>query len=76
MNIEIVISNWNVITKEDKSKTVAGEYQVNKNGKEVAKQSFNDGYNNTPIAIPAEIMVKLEAIDKEIKKAIVDNFEK
>lgn len=72
--MEIKVKSWKVIEDEKKNKTVAGVYAVMNGPVEVAKQDFNEGYSNTPIAIPAELLVKIQKIDAEVCKAVEDNF--
>jgi len=74
--MEIVVKKWYVEEDEKtKVKTVAGVYEV-RSGKEViASQTFNgSSYGSADIPLPPEIMVKVNAIDEEIRQAIVDNF--
>lgn len=75
MELRIETKSWKLTTK-DKQKNIAGTYQV-KCGKEtIAEKSFNDGYNAINITIPASIIAKAEEIDKEIRQAIIESFEK
>ena len=76
MDVEIVVKDWGVKEKEDKSKTIAGSYAVRMLGKDVATQAFNSGYGSTDIPIPAKLMAKLEDIDAEIKQVIIENYTK
>lgn len=74
MELEILIKEWRIKTKEDKSRTVAGTYAVMCNANEVATSTFNDGYNSTDIQISAELLVEAESLDEKIKNAITKNF--
>ena len=72
--MEITVSSWKIVTKEDKSKTIGGTYQVKAGNMVVSETQFNDGYNATNINIPAELMVEAEKLDEKIRTAIVKNF--
>ena len=74
MELHIVVDNWKIRTRENKSKTIAGEYNVMCGPNKVASSSFNDGYNSTDISIPSELLVKAEALSEEIKELIIKNF--
>ena len=74
METKIVIKNWSVRMKEDKSKTISGEYSVLCGAIEMATSKFNEEYGSVDIKIPAEILSEVEAIDEKIRTAIVNNF--
>jgi len=74
MELTISIKEWKIKTKEDKSKTIAGEYAVMCGPNEVANSSFNDGYNSTDIQIPADLLTEAETLDKKIQAAVLKNF--
>lgn len=74
MELTIIVKEWKVKVKEDKSKTIAGEYAVMCGPNEVATSCFNDGYNNTDIQMPANLLVEMEALDAKIRQVIAENF--
>ena len=74
MELKIVVKNWKICTKEDKTKTIGGTYMVMCGPNTVATSDFNDGYNSTDISIPASLLSKIEALDEEIKDVIIKNF--
>jgi len=76
MEMGIVVKSWKYVNEEGKQPTLAGEYAVRMNGKEVSSTGFNDGYATTEIVIPAAIMAEIETITEKVNQAIVDNFTK
>ena len=76
METNIVTKDWKVITKSDKTKTIAGNYDVKVGGAVLATTAFNEGYGCTDISIPAELMVEAELLDAKIRQAIINNFTK
>jgi len=75
MELRIETKSWKLTTK-DKQKIIAGTFTVNCGNQVVAEKDFNEGYGNTDITIPASIIAKAEEIDKEIRQAIIESFEK
>lgn len=73
-DFKLKVSSWEVREK-DGEKTVAGVYVVTLGGKEIAKQAFNGDYGSCKIVIPPEILVKINAMDAEIKQAIINNYQ-
>jgi hypothetical protein len=74
MEVEIVVTKWKIVEKDDKTKTIGGTYVVMWGKTKVSETSFNDGYNSTDITIPVQLMVEVEALDRKIKEQIVTNF--
>jgi hypothetical protein len=74
MEMDIVIKEWKMITKDTKQKTIGGTYQVKMGNTVVSESTFNDGYQTTDISIPADILAKVEAFDAELREAIIKNF--
>ena len=59
---------------DNKQKTIGGKYQIKMGSNVVSESEFNDGYNSTEIAIPAEILVEAEKLDAKIRESIIKNF--
>ena len=76
METELVIKDWRIREKDDKTRTITGTYDVRLGGKKIASQEFNAQYGGVDIAIPAAIMAKVEEIDAEVKAAILDSYTK
>lgn len=77
MELRIELKSWKMIENEDtKTKVIAGTYVVKCGKEDVASKEFNDGYGCTQVPLPAKIMAKAEELDKEIKQAIENFFEK
>ena len=74
MDLTILVKEWGIKTKEDKSKTIAGKYAVICGPNEVAESNFNDGYGSTDIQVPANLLADAEILDAKIKQAIMENF--
>lgn len=74
MELTILITEWTVRVKEDKSKTIAGKYAVMCGPNKVAASNFNDGYDSTDIQIPANLLTDAEALDAKIRQTIAENF--
>ncbi len=75
MNLRIETESWKLKTNDEGQKIISGSYAV-KLGKEVvATKTFNDGYGAMNVTIPASIVAKAEALDIEIREAIVKSFE-
>lgn len=74
METEIIIKEWSVRTKEDKSKTISGVYSVLCGANELATSKFNSDYDSVDIKIPAGILSEIEAIDEKVRTAIIKNF--
>lgn len=74
MELMILIKEWKIKMKEDKSKTIAGTYAVMCGPNEVAESNFNDGYNSTDIQIPTSLLADAETLDTKIKQVIMENF--
>lgn len=70
MNAQIVLKKWFVKSKDDKMKVIAGEYAVMCGSTEVVKREFNDGYSCTAIAFPTELLVRIEALEDEVRKHV------
>ena len=78
MELKITAKSWRYAFKdEDKTeigRTICGTYAVMMGDKIIAEKTFNSGYGSVDMALPAELMVKVEALDAEIKQAIVESF--
>jgi len=74
MELKIEIKEWKVGKTDNNQKIIGGEYEIKCGNSVVATADFNLGYNATKIPIPAKLMAKIEAIDDEVRQAIVDNF--
>ena len=74
MELAILVKEWKIKVKEDKSKTIAGKYAVICGPNEVAESTFNDGYGSTDIQIPANLLADAEVLDQKVKQAIMENF--
>ncbi|HEC66838.1 MAG TPA: hypothetical protein ENI23_16305 [bacterium] len=74
MELVISVKEWKIITKDDKSKTIAGEYAVTCGPNEVAKSNFNNGYDSTDIQIPTDLLAEAEILDTKIKQTISAHF--
>jgi hypothetical protein len=72
MNLKL--KTWKVMEDGKKNKTIVGSYSIMQGNQEIAKQEFNEGYSCVDIAIPAELLVEVQALDEKIQKAITDNF--
>lgn len=71
--LKIETKSWKLMEKEGQ-KIIAGSYVIKSANVEVASKDFNDGYGSINIPIPASVVAKAEELDKEVKKAIEDNF--
>jgi len=74
MEMEICVSEWKMRIGDNKQKTIGGKYQIKMGSNVVSESEFNDGYNSTEIAIPAEILVEAEKLDAKIRESIIKNF--
>ena len=74
MELKIIVKEWKIGIKDDKSKTIGGVYAVMCGKTEIATSNFNLGYDCAKIAIPAEFMARIEAIDEEVRQTITNNF--
>ena len=74
MEMEICVSEWIMRIGDNKQKTIGGKYQIKMGSNVVSESEFNDGYNSTEIAIPAEILVEAEKLDAKIRESIIKNF--
>ena len=74
MEMEICVSEWKMRIGDNKQKTIGGKYQIKMGSNVVSESEFNDGYNSTEIAIPAEILVEAEKLDEKIRESIIKNF--
>lgn len=74
MSMQIETKSWKLITKEDGSKLIAGEYEVRAGGAVVAKQAFNDGYASVTVPLSPEVMVEVCKLDKMITEEIKNYY--
>ena len=76
MKLQIETKSWSSEQNGDDSneKTISGKFVVKCGAKDVAIQSFNSSFGNIKIPIPPALLAKVDEIDKEIRKAIVENF--
>ena len=74
--MRIEAKEWKMTTDDKGVKKIAGEYTVKCGATEVAKEDFNQGYSGTTINFPTALLAKIEAIDAEVRQAVVDNFTK
>ena len=74
MKMKIKNLDWYIRTRDDDTKTVSGTYAVMGGDKQVATQDFNDTYGSCDIAIPDNLISRLETIGEEVEKIIEENF--
>lgn len=71
MNVELKLNKWKVLLKENASvPTIVGQYDVVMNGKSIAEQSFNDGYNSRDVPFSGDVVKKIVEVEKMIVKEI------
>ncbi|MDD5458367.1 MAG: hypothetical protein PHF37_03135 [Phycisphaerae bacterium] len=75
MEADIHVVSWQV-AERSRQKIIIGNYEVRVGGVVAAKTSFNDGYDSIEVQIPNALMAKIEAIDAEVRQAVIDNFAK
>jgi hypothetical protein len=76
MELQMVAKSWKYITDDKGRRKIAGTYAVKCGSKEIATKEFNDGYSSVEINFPATLEAKIEAIDAEVRQAIIDSFTK
>jgi len=80
VELRIETKTWSLITKDKNKgggKTIGGTFAVKCGPAEVATKAFNDeSYGAVEIAIPPELLVKVNEIDAEVRRIIEDNFTK
>lgn len=73
MKVNVITKNW-ALKEIDGIKKITGTYKLMCGGTEVANQNFNDGYGDTTLIFPTELVLEVEQIGKKIEAAITENF--
>lgn len=75
MQVKLRITKWK-IERDEESKTqkICGNYEIASGATVIAKQNFNDGYNDVKIPFSTKLMVELEGIEKKIEAEIQEHI--
>lgn len=73
MKVRINLNEWR-IKEVDGDKKICGEFEIKAGATVIAKQAFNDGWNNTKVPFSPELMIKVNALTAEIERELTKNF--
>ena len=71
MEVSLKLETWKIVKdKETKAVSLAGEYTIEAMGMTIAKQSFNSDYSSVKFPFSANLVQRIQDLEKDILSEI------